>query len=109
MRSLEIVLAFRAAEPIPRASRKLCWRFYAALMFGSRNSMSLCGCCVGLGKFWQRETVRQDRSASFFQPVTPNQVPSPLDMLSRIPKASLDEPSGEGTTLLVCRISKHVG
>jgi hypothetical protein len=50
MRSLEIVLALRVAEPIPRASRTYV-ELYAALMFGSRNSMSLCRGCSRRGQF----------------------------------------------------------
>jgi hypothetical protein len=63
MRSLEIVDALRAAEPIPRASRKLCGRYQAASRFGSRNSMSLGGRCVRRSSLSAgREAEMQDRS-----------------------------------------------
>jgi len=65
MRSLEIVHTLSAAEPIPRASRKLFGRFYAALMFGSRNSVSLCGASCLTWAVCQREAMRRCKIVSF--------------------------------------------
>jgi hypothetical protein len=97
---------FRPAEPIPRASQKLCRRFRAAMRFGSRNSMSLGGrCSFGMGSLSAGDDVGDQGSCPPRRGVlTRNSIP--LDLLSRIPKASLGEPSGEGTAPLLRMISK---
>src|SRR5579859_7648734 len=107
MRSLEIVHALRAAEPIPRASQKLFGRYQAALRFGSRNSVSLWGRDGSAWAVCQRETMWRCKTAS--PPCAlPSRSPIPLDVLSRIPTASLGEPSGEGSAPLLCRIGDEL-
>jgi hypothetical protein len=76
-------------------------------MFGSRNSMSLDGHCVWPVQFVSGRWGGHFRSCFVPLVAPPNRNSIPLDMLSRIPTASLGEPSGEGTAPLVCRILKH--
>ena len=95
------------------------------MIFGSRNGMSLCGHCVRQKKFastkqyeqadvsstWRRDTEMQDCPADVATRSILSDAPSgienlsPLDLLSRIPTASLGEPSDEGSAPLVYRIS----
>src|SRR5579859_903248 len=82
------------------------WRFQAALMFGSRNGMSLGGHCVRRTQFVSGRRCGDARSCPLHVPSTTepylprrfigirNSIP--IDMLSRIPTASLGKSDGEG-------------
>jgi hypothetical protein len=84
---------------LTKALRKI----LTAMRFGSRNGTSLCGHC---GSAWGFVSGRRCGDAKSRPPrhtiLARNSIL--LDMPSRIPTASLGEPSGEGSAALVWRI-----